>query len=785
MTARIHEPIAAKQRRSALPVGKPRDSFEREADRAADAVARGDAAREPVTHAEPSSLQRAPHDGRALGAAPVQVDEALRSNGQPLQAQTRSVMEDRLGFDFGHVRVHTDSQAAESARGVRARAYTVGSDVVFGAGEYAPTSKEGQRLIAHELTHVRQQAAAPPMLQRWNIFNEIAGWFSSDTFDASTLSTYLKNRDKDGTIEDHSDSDNKARAVVAAWKKDRTAFTLTPKLKALLIREMQSGFTGNDDEQAILDLLTTATDTELVELFTVQGLTAKSLDSDFHGSESDQLDAFFARRFVGGFEALKKGQVQIKSVSDEKAAAPDAPAAPEVPREDYVFIMGQDPPKTGNPFYTEARKFFTVHYPKATMVTTVRTLEGLLSHIETKIAKPIGNLYVVSHGNQDGTLSFGLNDADMKRDPNHPTSIHGDSRLSPMEVRNALHPASGESLLPAVGDKIDAKTTIHIRGCDLGQNKEFVNLIDEAFGGKGRVVASTHEQVYGEDSVLGKSAKAQAKKAIEDSEPMPAAVDPTIKDKAEKGKATKARTQALKDRQARIDQKLAASKGDIETAGKLAQTYEAMSGVVMQRPGTSLFSEAEVKAEIDRRYKHLSDKQRAAFVKTIVKTQRVETKVIPRFKADVPVTQAQARNTFAGQLAAENFRPDKKRDVVIKVEQQKDGTEKHTYRFFDASGAWQEPFVEGIPVKDDQILKEAQADFPNPTSYTWEIVRKQDGPRLTISAVAKRVFVDLHHQSLDAKAHDPFSPDEDNQVFYTWSTYDPKDAAAKNDGKKK
>ena len=87
--------------------------------------------------------------------------------------------------------------------------------------------------------------------------------------------------------------------------------------------------------------------------------------------------------------------------------------------------------------------------------------------------------------------------------------------------------------------------------------------------------------------------------------------------------------------------------------------------------------------------------------------------------------------------------------------------------------------------KDDQILKEAQADFPNPTSYTWEVSRKQEGARLTISAVAKRVFVDLHHQSLDAQAHDPFSPDENNPIFYTWSTYDPIDAAAKSDGKKK
>ena len=54
-------------------------------------------------------------------------------------------MEDRLGFDFSGVRVHADAEAAHSARAVGARAYTIGSDVVFGAGEYAPRSREGQR----------------------------------------------------------------------------------------------------------------------------------------------------------------------------------------------------------------------------------------------------------------------------------------------------------------------------------------------------------------------------------------------------------------------------------------------------------------------------------------------------------------------------------------------------------------------------------------------------------------------------------------------------------------
>ena len=69
-----------------------------------------------------------------------------------------------------------------------------------------------------------------------------------------------------------------------------------------------------------------------------------------------------------------------------------------------------------------------------------------------------------------------------------------------MEVQRSAAPARRRQEHAAdVSGKIDAKTTIHIRGCDLGQNKEFVNLIDEAFGGKGQVIASTHEQVYGTD----------------------------------------------------------------------------------------------------------------------------------------------------------------------------------------------------------------------------------------------------------------------------------------------
>jgi len=89
--------------------------------------------------------------------APPIVHEVLRSPGQPLDAPTRAFFEPRFGHDFSRVRVHTDEQAAESARAVSALAYTVGDQVAFASGEYDPRTRPGQILLAHELTHVVQQ----------------------------------------------------------------------------------------------------------------------------------------------------------------------------------------------------------------------------------------------------------------------------------------------------------------------------------------------------------------------------------------------------------------------------------------------------------------------------------------------------------------------------------------------------------------------------------------------------------------------------------------------------
>jgi Domain of unknown function (DUF4157) len=192
-----------------LEVGAPDDVYEREAERVADEVMRGDALGEgppPPPASPPTSppedpavaagaasagssapplapvLQRCACGGSgggegecapcrekrlqrrqsgategAQGAAPPSVREVLRSPGRPLESGVRAWMEPRFGRDFGAVRVHDDARAAASADAVQALAYTVGEDVVFAAGRYAPEGESGRRLLAHELTHTVQQ----------------------------------------------------------------------------------------------------------------------------------------------------------------------------------------------------------------------------------------------------------------------------------------------------------------------------------------------------------------------------------------------------------------------------------------------------------------------------------------------------------------------------------------------------------------------------------------------------------------------------------------------------
>jgi hypothetical protein len=109
-----------------------------------------------------AKAQRDATDGGEAGVAPASVESSIgqmqAGGGNALDGGARSMMESRLAHDFSGVRVHHDSGAARAAQALHSRAFTVGRDVFFNAGEYRPHTTSGRELIAHELTHTVQQA---------------------------------------------------------------------------------------------------------------------------------------------------------------------------------------------------------------------------------------------------------------------------------------------------------------------------------------------------------------------------------------------------------------------------------------------------------------------------------------------------------------------------------------------------------------------------------------------------------------------------------------------------
>ena len=166
-----------------LRVGAVNDPLEGEADAVADRVMRMPSAAVPdVVQRCPGGcpgdeeLRRSPVDeeedvlraptgttssgtGLAVDASVASGIGARRGGGAGLSEATRGFFEPRFGADFSRVRVHADAGVAEMAAGVNARAFTVGRDVFFGAGEFRPGTSGGDRLLAHELTHTLQQRA--------------------------------------------------------------------------------------------------------------------------------------------------------------------------------------------------------------------------------------------------------------------------------------------------------------------------------------------------------------------------------------------------------------------------------------------------------------------------------------------------------------------------------------------------------------------------------------------------------------------------------------------------
>jgi hypothetical protein len=166
-----------------LAVSTPDDPHEREADRVADAMADGvtgqatgagaggsctGCADEATPSAECAKATRVQRSASGLRSPTALAGPLALGPGQPLDRGMRARMEPLFRTDFARVRVHTGSEAVHSARSLDAHAFTVGADIAFAAGQFAPETQAGQRLLAHELAHVVQgrSGSSPGMVSR-------------------------------------------------------------------------------------------------------------------------------------------------------------------------------------------------------------------------------------------------------------------------------------------------------------------------------------------------------------------------------------------------------------------------------------------------------------------------------------------------------------------------------------------------------------------------------------------------------------------------------------------
>lgn len=165
-----------------LTVSAPGDRYELEADRVADQVMHmsepnlrraypcgGGCPKSRNQQDIQTQIQTKPAQGYGTRQAASSAKKAISSPGQPLNSITRAFFEPRMGYDFNEVRVHTDSSADKKSRALNARAFTQGKNIYFRAGQYDTQSKQGKRLLAHELTHVIQQSGgnqSAPNIQR-------------------------------------------------------------------------------------------------------------------------------------------------------------------------------------------------------------------------------------------------------------------------------------------------------------------------------------------------------------------------------------------------------------------------------------------------------------------------------------------------------------------------------------------------------------------------------------------------------------------------------------------
>jgi hypothetical protein len=281
------------------------DTYEQEAEQVARAVI------PPLTPAAPI-----PSSGQSEGfAAPSEVESAIqqaRHGGQPLPAGVREPMQQALGRSFADVRVHTDSTADQLNRSLQARAFTTGADIFFRQGEYSPGSHAGQRLLAHELTHVVQQQGQ---------LAAVGGELRQSGLHVPGDCTYIQAQfDWEGHIKGQHLSFGQLNSEKENWKAQRKSYLDAIKKRGSnLDEELQWGkFATNITASEGQSTVAIAADYQSQTIYIGIQQGAQVHDKQTLIDEAYRLGAFYAPKgggwkfvMVGGAQAGLHGEMQI------------------------------------------------------------------------------------------------------------------------------------------------------------------------------------------------------------------------------------------------------------------------------------------------------------------------------------------------------------------------------------------------------------------------------------------------------------------------------------------
>ncbi|MEZ4718288.1 MAG: DUF4157 domain-containing protein [Caldilineaceae bacterium] len=354
--------------------------------------------------------------------------------------------------------VHTDGQAAASAQAMNAQAFTVGDDIVFDEGRYAPQTPAGQELLAHELTHVAQQEGAAPDVTLGRSrrvpcnpghrlrADRPAGACGPRCRCGRTLAPQALSNDV---------APESAPATNACGRRTAPGH-----------RGATGGAGGRGRGRAPVDPATPSPE-----------VVPPSHPSEQEATQVARAVVVPAHRPVAAPVVRRKAPPAAAQAWGQRRQAG---------RHRRRLHHGCGPEPQAQSLYREAAKYFKAKFPEATLVNDAahRSLESVFTYIRGR-AERVANLYIVSHANEDGTLSFKLRDGDRNNDPH---VQYGD-------LVRALRDDAARFNLPK--GIIDDATKVYIKGCNIGRSSRMLDELDKAFGGAGKVIAPTHKQVFG------------------------------------------------------------------------------------------------------------------------------------------------------------------------------------------------------------------------------------------------------------------------------------------------